>query len=155
MTITAVQPYSGGCQCGAIRYEIAAPPTDAYYCHCRLCQRAGGAPVNATARFPADAFRLLRGEPKFYAALEHGSRGFCADCGSPLLYRPAAALWQGAVFVRIASLDDPARVTPRWHCGVESRIPWFTTGDDLPETTSEANLEAVALEAPDPPKPRN
>ncbi len=51
--------------------------------------------------------------------------------------------------MRIPSPDQPARVTPRWHCGVESRIPWFETDDDLPRTTSEANLEAVALQPPD------
>ena len=147
--MAAEQAFTGGCQCGAIRYEITAPPTDAYYCHCRICQRAGGAPVNATARFPSDAFRLLQGAPRFYAALEHGERGFCADCGSALYYRPFAVGWQGSVFVRIPSLDEPARVTPRWHCGVESRIPWFNTDDDLPRTTSEANLEAVALQPPD------
>ncbi len=147
--MAAEQPFTGGCQCGAIRYQIDAPPSDAYYCHCRICQRAGGAPVNATARFPADAFRLVQGAPKFYAALEHGERGFCADCGSPLYYRPFAAGWRGSVFVRIPSLDEPARVRPRWHCGVESRIPWFSIDDDLPRTTSEANLEAVALQPPD------
>jgi hypothetical protein len=38
---------TGGCLCGAIRYHIAAPPVEALYCHCRICQRAHGAPVVA------------------------------------------------------------------------------------------------------------
>ena len=141
-------PLTGGCQCGEVRFQILAPPTDAYYCHCRICQRAGGAPVNATARYPIDAFRLLRGEPRFYGALEYGERGFCTRCGSPLYYRTFAKGWKESIFVRIASLDEPERVVPKWHCGVESQIPWFRTDDDLPRRTSEENLEISARGLP-------
>ncbi len=137
-------PLNGGCQCGAVRYEITEAATDAYYCHCRLCQRAGGAPVNATARFPVAAFRLLRGEPRFYGVLEYGERGFCVDCGSPLIYRTFAEGWKDSIFVRIPSLDEPERVVPKWQCGVESRIPWFAIDGDLPQRTSEENLEISA-----------
>ncbi len=38
-------PITGGCLCGAVRYESEEPPTDSNYCHCRICQRTSGAPV--------------------------------------------------------------------------------------------------------------
>ena len=40
-------PHTGACLCGSLRYAITAPPIDAGYCHCRLCQRSAGAPVLA------------------------------------------------------------------------------------------------------------
>ena len=32
-------PLTGGCQCGAIRYEITQPSITIYTCHCTDCQR--------------------------------------------------------------------------------------------------------------------
>ena len=40
---------TGGCQCGAVRYRLDAAPTGASVCHCRMCQKAGGAPFMAFA----------------------------------------------------------------------------------------------------------
>ena len=38
---------TGGCQCGALRYHVAAGPAFASICHCRMCQRATGGPFAA------------------------------------------------------------------------------------------------------------
>jgi hypothetical protein len=53
----------GGCLCGAVRYRIEALPTDIAYCHCRMCQKASGAPAMAWATVPASAFAWTRGRP--------------------------------------------------------------------------------------------
>ena len=37
---------TGGCQCGAVRYAARLAGDEAYWCHCRMCQRAVG---NVTA----------------------------------------------------------------------------------------------------------
>jgi hypothetical protein len=34
--------YSGGCQCGAVRFHVEGPLGDASVCHCRMCQKASG-----------------------------------------------------------------------------------------------------------------
>jgi hypothetical protein len=34
--------YTGGCACGAVRYEISAEPIFMNHCQCRDCQRASG-----------------------------------------------------------------------------------------------------------------
>lgn len=46
----------GGCRCGKVRFRVTAPPLDAGYCHCRMCQRNCGAPVVAWVTFPPQAF---------------------------------------------------------------------------------------------------
>ena len=53
----------GGCFCGALRYRVEGEPDDAGYCHCRMCQRAAGAPVLAWGSWPSARFRWLRGDP--------------------------------------------------------------------------------------------
>ncbi len=41
------KPITGGCMCGAIRYEASEPPIEVYYCHCRACRKAFGNVVGA------------------------------------------------------------------------------------------------------------
>ena len=57
---------TGGCLCGAIRYEADEPPNQVYACHCRMCQRHTGSAFWAGAKFPPDTFRFTKGEPKVY-----------------------------------------------------------------------------------------
>ncbi len=78
---------TGRCLCGDIRYEISQPAIATGFCHCRMCQRAHGAPVSAWAAFPAAAVRFTKGEPKYYKSSSIAERGFCANCGSSLTTR--------------------------------------------------------------------
>lgn len=57
--------FEGGCLCGQVRYRVTSEPKAAAYCHCRMCQRATGAPVTAWVRFPTSAVRFT-GEMKAY-----------------------------------------------------------------------------------------
>lgn len=45
-------PQSGGCQCGAIRYEISGPPAAVYACHCTECQKQSGSAFAMAAVIP-------------------------------------------------------------------------------------------------------
>src|SRR5256885_427364 len=108
--MTTTVPFSGGCACGAIRYECSSPPFTSLNCHCRDCQRASGSAYGSFAVVFTDGFRLIRGAPRFYRKMSDGGnpmlRGFCADCGSPLIveepHRPTLRL------LHAASLDDPS-----------------------------------------------
>lgn len=121
---------TGGCLCGAVRYEIAERPTHGGYCHCRMCRRATGAPVFAGVSLRKSAFRLTRGEPKRYRSSERAFRWFCGDCGSPLFFEPldAPEFWE----VLVGSLDDPSWVEMKAHIFTASQAPWFDVRDELP-----------------------
>lgn len=123
-------PLEGGCMCGAIRYRIDAPPRDAAYCHCRMCQRSAGAPVLPWLTAASGAFAWTKGEPRVYRSSPKAERLFCPTCGTQLVFREVAK--PDHVDVTLASLDDPKAVPPSHHIWTESRLAWFDTRDDLP-----------------------
>ena len=120
----------GGCFCGAIRYRLDGPPLDAGYCHCRMCQRAVGAPVVAWGTWPVERLTWLTGDVRSYASSARGQRSFCPSCGTSLTFvDPGEA---GLVDVTLASLDDPEAFAPDHHIWTSSRIRWLDIDDDLP-----------------------
>lgn len=117
---------SGGCACGAIRYEIDADPAFTCHCHCRDCQRAGGGQMSTLAAVPRSAFRLTRGDTRSFtyrgdsghAVLRH----FCAECGSRL-YTDAQVL-ADMLFIAAGSMDDASSLHPDIHVYTRSKQPW-------------------------------
>ena len=128
-------PFAGGCACGAIRYESSAAPILMLHCHCRDCQRSSGGPFSSFVVVPKEAFRVLQGEPRFYAtpseAAGHTHRGFCADCGSPVFGKPDAA--PQFVAIRTASLDDPGWFTPQMDVWTADAQSWDRMDPALPK----------------------
>jgi hypothetical protein len=122
---TIATPFSGGCACGAIRYESTAEPMVMLHCHCRDCQRSSGGPFSSFVVVPAAAFCVVKGEPRFHASPSeaggHTHRGFCPECGSPVWGKPDAA--PEIVAIRVASLDDPSGFAPQmdvWTCDAQT-----------------------------------
>ena len=137
-------PITGGCRCGAVRYEATEPPTDVAYCHCRMCQHATGCPHGMAAIIPVKGFRFTRGAPKFYKSSAWAERGFCPECGSPLIFQDGTETHA----VMIGSLDHPEDWPPTLRSGIESQIPWDVIHDDLPRMRSEEHSDyAAAKEA--------
>lgn len=98
---------TGGCYCGAVRYEAGGEPVMKARCHCRECQYFTGGEANDFMAMPIDQFRFTKGEPKPFSkqSVDHAvTREFCPDCGTHLLTR-SPALPQ-AVILKIGSLDD-------------------------------------------------
>lgn len=118
----------GGCHCGAIRYEVSAPPFAADFCHCRDCQKITGAPLGAWMDFRAGQVRWLKGSPTEYASSENIRRGFCSECGSTLTYRSTEH--PEYLTLSIASLDDPDSVKPTYHIHTDSQVKWLSIQDD-------------------------
>lgn len=126
-----------GCLCGAVRYVISqAPDEDFGYCHCRTCQKALGGLfgyfVIFTGAEQANTFHFTQGEPKFYRSSARAERGFCAECGTPLLFRDSKA-----VALTGGSLDHPEDFPPKSHSGIESQVPWLNIDDGLPHCRTE------------------
>ncbi len=126
---------TGGCLCGAVRYEADGPPDHASLCHCRMCQRHFGNAIGGYASFSRESLRFAKGTAKIYRSSDFAQRGFCADCGSPLTYEYTSA--PDRLSMTLGSLDHPERIPPRVHFGIESQVPWLHIDDDLPRHRTE------------------
>ncbi|MEZ2131391.1 MULTISPECIES: GFA family protein [unclassified Sinorhizobium] len=124
------QPWTGGCLCGRRRYRLRNAPSRAGYCHCTMCRRATGGPFAALARFELADLEWVGEPPATYRSSPIAERGFCPECGSPLFLRYDN---DGRIRMMVGSLDHPELITPSFHYGVESRLPWADCGMDLPQ----------------------
>lgn len=118
---------TGGCQCGRVRYEADLASQDAYWCHCRMCQRATGGIAAAFVQAPEGAVRWLL-EPDWYDSSAIARRPFCARCGTPLGF--AFRDGEGGTDLTVGSFDDPRGFKPVLHAGAESlHEAWLDTRD--------------------------
>ncbi len=137
-------PITGGCLCGAVRYEASEAPNLNGTCNCRVCQKWTGSAYFAFAGFPKAAFRFTRGEPKFHKSSAVMERGFCAECGSGVATRYLFPEWAGRVFVGLGTLDDPEAVPLNFHFGVESQLSWVHFDDDLHRARCDEDADLAA-----------
>ncbi len=126
---------TGGCQCGAVRYAATLATDEAYWCHCRMCQRAVGGVAAALVNARRDAVTWTTRAPDRYPSSPIAHRGYCAACGTPLTFEYDTGSDQ--LDLTVGSLDDPAAVRLTSHFGVESRVPHWIAPDDLPELRSD------------------
>ena len=106
--------YTGGCACGAIRYEISGAPIVSNHCQCRDCQRITGTGHGSYLTFARRLDVKLEGQARHWDMVgDRGqvkTRSFCPNCGSPV-YLTFAAM-PDLFTVHAASLDDPGRFEP-------------------------------------------
>ena len=124
-------PITGGCLCGAVRYEANGETVYNLYCHCESCRRATGAPVVAYLMYKEGQVRFIRGERKVYNSSPGVRRTFCGGCGTPLTWE---GVWGGlrVIELHISTLDDPDAFVPDRHVFHGERISWFDAADQLP-----------------------
>ena len=133
---------TGGCQCGAVRYEIAGPFENPHICHCRMCQKAVGNFFAALVGVKRKDFRWSRGAPGIFKSSAVVERGFCPACGTPLSF---AYDHSDHIAVSIGSLDHPAITTPQHQYGTESQLPAFALLHSLPGTRTEDDIPAEIM----------
>ena len=84
---------TGGCQCGAVRYEVSAEPLEVYVCHCRECRRQSASAFGISVIVPAEAFMLTQGNLRSWSRPTDSGRVlecmFCADCGTRIRHASA------------------------------------------------------------------
>ncbi|MDC0886935.1 GFA family protein [Altererythrobacter sp.] len=122
---------TGGCHCGAIRYEIKGDVMHHALCHCTDCRRSSGAPMVGWAMVNDDQLSFS-GEPSIYASSETGRRYFCIQCGTGLFYANEQNL-PGLVDIQTATLDEPDELPAQSHIQVADRIAWMAQAHRLPE----------------------
>lgn len=124
---------SGGCYCGAVRFETTDAPLLRAQCHCRACQHiAGGAPQYFML-MPQDGFRYTAGQPRQFTRPDLPApvtRNFCADCGTHLITRRPD---MDHVVVKVGTLDDPAAFKgPKIAIYCADKQPFHVIPDNLP-----------------------
>ena len=130
--------FTGGCQCGAVRFRIEGKLKDPSICHCRMCQKAFGNFYAPLVSVNDVAFGWTRGRPKYFQSSNHVKRGFCENCGTPLTYEGP-----DGTGLAIGAFDEPGRVKPIVQFGVEARIGYVGRLHELPEHDTMDDLEAA------------
>lgn len=121
---------SGGCLCGAVRYEVSGEPAMQLVCHCSHCQKQAGSAFSAIAGVPDAALTLTKGMPSSYS--DHGESGkvverqFCGNCGSPLFSKVEVS--PGLTWVKLGTFDDTSWFAPAAHIWTKSKQTWVETG---------------------------
>jgi hypothetical protein len=127
-------PITGGCRCGAIRYEVALDALPlSYACHCRDCQTWSGSAFALHAMFPEEMLRLDETAHRF--RIEGAERMpsehlGCARCSTRLANRNDAV--PGMIILRAGTLDRSPEIVPAVHIWTGSAQPWVALPDGVP-----------------------
>ena len=119
----------GGCLCGAVRFELTAPPLVAGYCHCTRCQRRTGTAVSAGAAVEPASFRFLSGEDQVrgWQPPDGMEKCFCGICGAHLFSR---APDRSRISIRMSAFDSDPGVRPGYRQFVAYAASWEAIPDD-------------------------
>jgi hypothetical protein len=123
-------PLTGGCLCGAVRFEVTERLVSSGYCHCTRCQRRTGTAASPGARIAPGSLRVLSGEEhiKAYKPDEGFAKVFCSACGSSLWSRSQE---DPDIFsVRLGAFDDDPGIRPTYRQFVAYAAPWEPIPDD-------------------------
>lgn len=123
---------TGGCHCGAVRYEVRGPVFAPNLCHCDICRGTTGAPCVAWFSVHPTAFVIAAGDPVEYRSTPTARRSFCGRCGTQLTF--SADIYSGTrIDVTSGSLDDPEATPPDEEIWAHRKLAWMRRLDDLPD----------------------
>ena len=116
---------TGGCQCGALRYESAGKPIALYVCHCLECRKQSASAFGMSLQVPRAGLRVTRGTPKFWTRpTDSGGRlacAFCPNCGSRLWHQAVGE--PPTVTLKAGSLDQPVDFSTAIHIWTSRKLP--------------------------------
>jgi hypothetical protein len=100
-----MKKHTGGCHCGAVRYEVETDLTKAMECNCSHCSKKG-----FLLHFvPAEKFTLLSGEgnlSEYRFNTKKIAHLFCKACGVQSFGRGTGPDGEAMVAVNVRCLDD-------------------------------------------------
>lgn len=126
-------PFSGGCLCGAVRYEVGAAPQAVYLCHCRACQYTSGGEPSTVVAVPRAAFHCTGELRQHRTVADSGfvsTRSFCPVCGTHVFGEPGAV--PDIVMLKAGSMDDAGALRPQAAIWVARAQPWAHMPEGLP-----------------------
>jgi hypothetical protein len=121
---------TGGCFCGAVRYEADGEPFERAVCWCEICRRTTGGIAVAWFTVRPGELRFTQGAPTVYASSHEAERGFCPSCGTQLTFRRHD--YGDRVDVATGSLDDVEAAPPVEQIWTTSRPRWAGDLSALP-----------------------
>lgn len=147
---------SGGCLCGAVRFEVTGPLRPVVGCHCEQCRRTSGHFVAATAARHAD-FRLMKSDGlKWYRSSPEARRGFCGVCGGNLFWEPEG---KRHISIMAGTLDRPTSLQMVGHLFAGEARDYYRITDGLKQFPGSDHDAAIPAEwgcvgTPTPPPSR-
>lgn len=123
--------WTGGCLCGAVRYEADVDPIWVSHCHCGMCRKHTGALVGTYVGFPAGTVRWTGDTPARYRSSKDAERSFCSKCGGTIGFHRVHE-----TSLTAGSFDDPSTLQfageENDHVWCQERVGWFHVSDDWP-----------------------
>nr|WP_319485340.1 GFA family protein [uncultured Cohaesibacter sp.] len=139
-------PLTGGCSCGAIRYQIETAPMIVHCCHCTWCQRETGSAFVLNALIEAERVTLLKGAPVCVDTPSASGKGQkiwrCPHC-QVALWSNYAGSGEKVRFVRVGTLDKPGALPPDIHIYTSTKLDWVSLPDDVPAMEEYYRLSEV------------
>jgi hypothetical protein len=120
----------GSCLCGQVAYNVERLSSSPRHCSCNTCRKAHASAFNTSASVKRTEFRWLQGE-NLLSSFESSPgkhRFFCSTCGSQLIARRDGS---ETVALRVATLDEDPKQTPKAHVWVSSEVPWLAYGSEV------------------------
>ena len=131
----AAYPLDGGCTCRAVRYRLHGRPLFVHCCHCTWCQRETGSAFAVNALIESDRVELLAGAVDQVLTPSASGKGQaiarCPQC-RVAVWSHYAGFGQAVSFIRVGTLDDPARFPPDIHIFTSTRQPWVVLPPGTP-----------------------
>ena len=115
---------TGGCQCGAVRYELSDEPLEIYVCHCRECQKQSASAFGISVIVRSDAFTLKQGRLGTWRRPAASGKilecMFCVACGTRIRHANANG---EAISIKGGSLDQPVDLASAFHIWTSRKLP--------------------------------
>lgn len=129
--MTDTEHARGSCLCGSVRFTVAFPSKWCAHCHCTMCRKEHGAGYVTWAGFAAESLDIQSGKDvlQWYQSSAAAQRGFCAKCGSSMLFR--SSRWPGEIHVALGCMDDPIDRQPQAHVYHDTRVDWVVIDEAL------------------------
>lgn len=130
-----MDPWTGACDCRAVRYRLDVAPLFVHCCHCRWCQRESGSAFALNALIETARLVVTAGTPERVSTPSESGKGQailrCPTCRLALWSHYAGAA-DALAFVRVGTLDDPDRCPPDIHIFTASKQSWVVLPADRP-----------------------
>ena len=137
------QTRSGGCLCGAVRFEATVPSPTFNVCHCGMCRKWSAGPFMAVHCLGGGSFTKKDGLA-WYRGSPWAERGFCNRCGSSLFYRLADD-HDAMLVVAAEAFDNPDDLTLEKHIYIDSKPTRYDFADDRPRLTEAEFLASIGV----------